>query len=114
MPAVVNTDDQGFKQQHHFRFDMSWLTQAGFRDLVVAAWPKRGNNNVQYYWRELKAATRRFCKGWGSNINSQKKRDNKILVGKLKDMDNLEEEHGLNSDQWQERYLVVRQLEEIF
>jgi hypothetical protein len=29
-------------------------------------------------------------------------------------MDKLEEEHGLSSDQWEERYSVERQLEEIF
>jgi exonuclease III len=29
-PLVVNTDDQRFRQQHQFRFEMSWLTQAGF------------------------------------------------------------------------------------
>jgi hypothetical protein len=72
-PLVVNTDDQRFKQQHHFRFDMSWLTQAGFRESVVVAWPKRGDNNVQDYWGELKAATRKFCKGRGANINSKKR-----------------------------------------
>jgi hypothetical protein len=58
----------------------------------VAAWLERGNNNVQDYWRELKVATRKFCKGWGANINSPKKRDKIIMVEKLKEMDKQEEE----------------------
>jgi hypothetical protein len=113
-PLIVNTDDQRFKQQHQFRFEMSWLTQAGFRDLVLATWPERRHRNIQDHWKELKAATRKFCKGWGANVNSQKKRDKINLLEKLKTMDKLEDEQGLNSDQWQERYGIERQLEEIF
>jgi hypothetical protein len=70
---IVNTDDQ----QHQFRFEMSYLTQARFRDLVLAAWPERGFKNIQDHWRELKAATRKFRKGWGANVISQKRETRK-------------------------------------
>jgi hypothetical protein len=76
-PLLVCTDDHRFKQQHIFRFEMAWLTQEGFRERVVSSWPERGSKKVQDYWRELKYVTRRFCKGWGANINSQIKKDKK-------------------------------------
>jgi hypothetical protein len=113
-PLLVLTDDHRFKQQHCFRFEMAWLTQEGFRERVVASWPERRDKNVQDYWRELKADTRKFCKGWGANINSQIKRDKKLLLDKLERMDKMEEENGFNIMQWQERYGVEKQLEEIY
>jgi hypothetical protein len=80
----------------------------------VSNWPERGSKKVQDYWRELKSDTRRFCKGWGANINSQIKKDKKILMDKMKRMDKMEEETGFNTIQWQERYGVEKQLEEIY
>jgi hypothetical protein len=56
---------------------MAWLTQEGFRERLVSSWPERGSKKVQDYWRELKYFTRRFCKGWRANINSQIKKDKK-------------------------------------
>jgi hypothetical protein len=47
----------------------------------VSNWPERGSKKVQDYWRELKSDTRRFCKGWGANINSQIKKDKKNTDG---------------------------------
>jgi hypothetical protein len=113
-PLLVLTDDHRFKQQQCFRFEMAWLTQEGFRERVVASWPERRGKNIQDYWRELKAETRKFCKGWGANINSQIKREKKLLLDELKRMDRLEEENGFNIMQWQERYGVEKQLEEIY
>jgi hypothetical protein len=56
---------------------MAWLTLEGFRERLVSSWPERGSKKVQDYWRELKYFTRRFCKGWRANINSQIKKDKK-------------------------------------
>jgi hypothetical protein len=60
------------------------VTQEGSREQVVASWPERAECRVQYFWIELKASTRRFCKGWGPNINSQIKREKKICLANLK------------------------------
>jgi hypothetical protein len=73
-----------------------------------------GDKNVQDYWREFKSDTGRFCKGLGANINSQIKKDKRLLLDKLKRMDKIEEENGFTTMQWQERYGVEKQLEEIY
>jgi hypothetical protein len=69
---------------------------------------------VQDYWRDVKAATRKFCKGWGANINSQVKKDKKILLSKLEEVDREADPSGLSESQWQERYNVEKQLDEIY
>jgi hypothetical protein len=62
----------------------------------------------------MKAATRKFCKGWGANVNSQIKREKKDLLKKLQDMDGVANERGLDASQWQERYEVEEKLERIY
>jgi hypothetical protein len=61
----------------------------------------------------MKAATRKFCKGWGANVNSQIKREKKDLLKKLQDMDGVANERGLDASQWQERYEVEEKLEKV-
>jgi hypothetical protein len=45
----------------------------GFKETVISKWPERGARPIQDYWREVKAATRKFCRGWGINTQSQLK-----------------------------------------
>jgi hypothetical protein len=71
---LVNSDDHRFQQHHCFRFDMAWMTQEGFKERVTTSWPERGEKPIQDYWRDLKTSTRKFCKGWGANTNSQIKK----------------------------------------
>jgi hypothetical protein len=80
-PIIVNIDDHRFQQQHSFRFEMAWLSQAGFREQVVASWQEIGGGKVQDFWKKIKAYTRRFCKGWGQiQIVKSKKRKRIYLV----------------------------------
>jgi hypothetical protein len=48
-PLIVNTKDLRFKHTHSFRFETAWLTQEGFRDLVISNWPKRDGQNAKIY-----------------------------------------------------------------
>jgi hypothetical protein len=93
---------------------MDWMLQRGFKERVLDTWKERGGKTVQDYWRDVKAATRKFCKGWGANINSQVKKDKKILLSKLERMDREADDNGLSEAQWLERYDVEKQLDEIY
>jgi endonuclease/exonuclease/phosphatase family metal-dependent hydrolase len=48
-PILVNSDDQRFKQQHCFRFDMAWMIQEGFKERVIDNWPEREGKPIQDY-----------------------------------------------------------------
>jgi hypothetical protein len=84
---------------------MVWMLQRGLKRGYWIPGQKR-RKTVQDYWRDVKAASRKFCKGWGANINSQVKKDKKILLSKLKRMDREVDDNGLSEAQWQERYDV--------
>jgi hypothetical protein len=74
-PLVVNTlDDRFSRQRHNFSFQTSWLDQQGFKESVLGKWPMRGECAIQDFWREIKAATRKYCMCWGANTQSQLKR----------------------------------------
>jgi hypothetical protein len=75
---------------------------------------REGGEPVPDYWRDMKATTRKFCKGWGANVNSQIKREKSDLLKKLQDMDGVANERGLDASQWQERYEVEDKLEKIY
>jgi hypothetical protein len=40
----------------------------------LGKWPRRGECAIQDFWREIKAATRKYCMCWGANTQSQLKR----------------------------------------
>jgi hypothetical protein len=83
---------------------MAWLTQEGFRDLVISNWPERGDENIQNFWKDIKTSTRRFSKGWGANLNSQMKKDKNKILEKLKMLDRETENNNLDESKWQQRY----------
>jgi hypothetical protein len=113
-PLIVNTEDHRFKHTHSFCFETAWLTQEGFRDLVISNWPKRDGQNIQDYWKEIKTATQIFCKGWGANFNSQIKKDRRSLLEKIREVDKEAEIGSLSESQWQQRYEWERHLEGIY
>jgi hypothetical protein len=60
---VVDTEDKRMEQPYLFRFEMAWLTQAGFKELLRERWPYREQLGVQDYWKKVKQTVRQFCKG---------------------------------------------------
>jgi exonuclease III len=100
-PIIVNTSDNRFHRQQNFRFKMHWLEQQGFRESVVIKWPiRRLHENIQDFWKEVKAATRRFCRGWGANFQAQTRKNKSLLLEKIKALDVLAESNNLNQVQW--------------
>jgi BMFP domain-containing protein YqiC len=90
------------------------LLQDGFREVVLNGWPERGEKRIQDHWRDVRAAIRKFCKGWGANINNQMRREKKDLLTKLQIMDREADMSGLDGMRWKERYEVEEQLELIY
>jgi hypothetical protein len=86
----------------------------GFKETVISKWPERGARPIQDYWREVKAATRKFCKGWGINTQSQLKKYKKLPLEKINELDKEAEVRELNASQWQVRYGLEAELEKVY
>jgi exonuclease III len=113
-PLVVNTADHRFRQQRNFRFEMYWMEQQGFKETILSKWPVRGGYPIQDFWRDLKSATRKFCRGWGANNQSQFKKDKRVLLEKLREFDRVADSGEVTTTQWQIRYTLEAELERIY
>jgi hypothetical protein len=86
------------------------MDHQGFREAGISKWPEREARPIQDFWREMKAATRKFCKGWGINTQSQFKRDKKLLLERISELDSVAEARELSALQWQIRYGLEKEL----
>jgi hypothetical protein len=94
---------------------MQWLEQRCFRERVMEKWPiRREGGNVQDFWRDIKAATRRFGRGWRMNYQTQLKKDKSTLLEKIGNFDMAAELSIMNHQQWLERYNMEVELEQIY
>jgi hypothetical protein len=62
----------------------------------------------------MKAATRKSCKGWGINTQSQFKRDKKCLLERISELDRVAETRELSALQWQIKYGLEEELEKVY
>lgn len=86
----------------------------GFRVKVIDKWPQRNEANILDYWQKCIVHIRRFCRGWGANQDSAIKKSKQELKDKLTRLDAKAEAEGLRKEEWQERYRIERELEEIY
>lgn len=86
-PILVTTDDTRVSHPYTFKFEMAWFTHGDFQEKLLAKWPERGNEDIQDYCKRIKKHIRAFCKGWGSNLRGQMRRDKQVLLEELKAID---------------------------
>jgi exonuclease III len=113
-PLIVDTKDSRLRQQYNFRFEPLWLEQQGFKDMLKSKWPERMGRPVQDFWKEIKCATRKFCRGWSVNFQIQLKKNKKSLLDKIAMIDRDSHLRELDVTQWQTRYNLEAELEQIY
>jgi hypothetical protein len=64
-----------------FSFEIAWLQQVGFHDMVAAEWAKvsKGNSPIQI-WQNKIRHLRRFLKGWAKNLSGKYKKEKERLL----------------------------------
>jgi plasmid maintenance system killer protein len=113
-PLIVDTKDSRLRQQYIFRFEPLWLDQQGFKDMLKSKWPERMGRPIHDFWKEIKSATRKFCRGWSAHFQSQLKKNKKNLLDKIEIIDKDSDLRELDVTQWQSRYNLEAELEQIY
>jgi hypothetical protein len=72
----------------------------------------RGDEVIHDYWKRMKKQLRKLSKGMGVNLDSQMKRKRKEILGRIEEMDDKAEAHGLCEEDWKWRYKLEGDLEE--
>uniref|UniRef100_J3LGX6 CCHC-type domain-containing protein n=1 Tax=Oryza brachyantha TaxID=4533 RepID=J3LGX6_ORYBR len=91
-----------------------WIISENFKDLVLEKMPIRDNDYILNFWNRKLSSVRKFLKGWGANKNSEWKRAKQELVSKLESFDLEANLHDLCPEQWEERYKIEKELDQVF
>lgn len=93
---------------------MVWLTQDDFRKKLIEKWSKREQEKIIEYWKQCIIQLRQFCRGWGRNWDTETRKSKILLIEKIKILDNKAEQVGLSEEEWDDRYGLERNLEQIY
>ena len=81
-----------------FSFELSWLRQEGFFDMIAAEWRSinRGSTPIEV-WQNKIRHVRRFLKGWAKNQSGKYKKEKERLLKIIDELDIKSESIPLNS-----------------
>ena len=105
-PLMVDTRGNVPGQQFYFRFSAHWLPQEGFREWVRDKWPSRFKYDPLDHWHVISSKLRRAIKGWGQNLDSQRRKQKEEIIRRIAILDDWSEERELAHLEWEERYAL--------
>lgn len=112
-PLIVDTGMNFTLHQHYFRFNSHWLHQEGFLEWVKQKWPARYKLEPLDHWHIVSGKLRRAIKGWGQNFDSQQSKTKQDILARIGVLDELSDSSNLSLDEWEERYNLDKQLQQI-
>jgi hypothetical protein len=76
------------KKSAPFKFELRWLLEGGFFDVVSEVWRKenRGVTSMQR-WQNKMRRLRQFLRGWAKNLNGAYKKEKQELLRKAEELD---------------------------
>ena len=72
----------------HFSFELSWIRQEGFYEMVAAEWAavSKGDTPIER-WQNKIRHLRRFLKGWAKNLSGKYKKEKERLLAIIDKLD---------------------------
>jgi hypothetical protein len=87
-PLFLNTGGSSTIYQPQFKFELGWLLQDGFCDMVRDIWQSVDTDGTPLErWQEKIRKMRQYLRGWAKNISGAYKKEKKILLNKLDELD---------------------------
>jgi hypothetical protein len=75
-PLLIDSGNKAhLGKSNRFSFELSWLRQEGFYDMVAAEWAaiSKGNTPIDIWLNKVRHL-RRFLRGWAKNLSSKYKK----------------------------------------
>ena len=69
-------------------------------------WPSRFKYDPLDYWHVISSKLRRAIKGWGQNLDSQRRKQKEEIIRRIAILDDWSEERELAHLEWEERYAL--------
>jgi hypothetical protein len=100
-PLFLDSGDQAFKgNKFHFSFELAWLKQDGFAEMVAKEWSSiSGGNSPIEVWQYKIRHLRQFLRGWAKNSSGSYKIEKEHLLNIIDTLDCKAESTPLNEDE---------------
>jgi exonuclease III len=113
-PLLLDTREGERVRGNNFRFEMGWFELEGFKKELLEKWPARIQSKIMDYWHLLMPYLRRWLRGWSANMVSKQKKRRKEIEQKLTEIDNIAKERDLFPQEWEVRYELEKEVEQIY
>lgn len=100
-PIILDTNSaNNSPARRPFKFELGWLLQEGFADLVKNVWemPTIGCTPIQR-WNHKIHASRQFLNGWAKHTSGICKKENQRLSAIIDNLDKLAGTHALSAQE---------------
>jgi hypothetical protein len=114
IPILLDTCEGNIERSRYFKFESAWLAAENFKEMVTQKMPTRDDSYILEFWNKKQAELRRFLKGWGINAHCERVRGKQVLQKKLEMIEAKALENELSPDEWQERYALENNLEQLY
>lgn len=86
--------------QTQFKFELGWLLRDGFFDMVKDVWQSVQKGNApSEKWQAKIRRLRQYLRGWAKNISGVYKKEKKMLLNKLNELDIKPETTSLDANE---------------
>lgn len=88
-PLIIDSEDQAhLGNRAQFSFELSWLNEEGFYDMIAAEWASvtSGHTPIEL-WQNKIRHLRRFLRGWAKNLSSKYRKERDRLLKIIDDLD---------------------------
>lgn len=114
IPILLDTCEGNIERSRYFKFESAWLAAENFKEMVTQKMPTRDDSYILEFWNKKQAELTRFLKGWGINAHCERVRGKQVLQKKLEMIEAKALENELSPDEWQERYALENNLEQLY
>lgn len=88
-PLFIDSGDQAhLGNRAQFSFELSWLREEGFYDIIAAEWASVNSGRTPIErWQNKIRHLRRFLRGWAKNLSGKYKKERDHLLKIIDDLD---------------------------
>jgi hypothetical protein len=83
-PLLLNTDEPNASTKPMFKFELGWLLQDGFIDMIRELWSSTTSGHTPMErWQGKIRRVRQYLRGWAKNISGQYKKEKEDILNTL-------------------------------
>ena len=113
-PLFYNTNNPSSTYQPQFKFELGWLLRDGFCNMVRDIWQSVITEGTPLErWQAKIRRLRQYLRGWAKNLSGAYKKEKKVLLNKLDELDKKAESVLLDEVELNLKHVLNERLAEL-